>query len=169
MKQLLSRLFPFQRGLLHAYWAGNFWALYSFADKTLRLFLSSPATRSRNQSALGLVQDTSFDYLWSIQPSLTIALILLALIPMAISVWRAPRRRFFTRYLAYAIFAFFFFGYHVHEKAILMVLVAYSGFVGTDDWSAEIAILLRISASISMFPLLIRINGLMASISSRNW
>jgi len=96
--QLLSRLFPFSRGLCHAYWAPNVWAMYSFSDRVLLcrelslLLTSQLQTNSKsvapylhlpvNREALtsvtrGLVGDTSFAVLPEITPRLTFILTIL--------------------------------------------------------------------------------------------
>lgn len=39
LEQVFRRLFPWGRGLLHAYWCPNVWALYAAADKAVTMLL----------------------------------------------------------------------------------------------------------------------------------
>ncbi|KAI9809410.1 MAG: glycosyl transferase [Phylliscum demangeonii] len=78
--QLLSRLFPFSRGLCHAYWAPNAWAIYSFVDRLLLAVAPRLGWRVNaaavESTSRGLVGDTSFALLPEITPKITFALTL---------------------------------------------------------------------------------------------
>lgn len=87
MGALVQRLFPFSRGLCHAYWAPNVWALYSLADRLL-ILLSPNLQISINPadtvgSTRGLVGDTVFAVMPTITPKMAFALTL---------IWQSVRR-----------------------------------------------------------------------------
>jgi alpha-1,3-glucosyltransferase len=82
LPQVISRLFPFKRGLCHAYWAPNFWALYSFLDRVLialgkRLFpayLDYLKDTNLSSATRGLIGDSQFFILPNILPIHTLIL-----------------------------------------------------------------------------------------------
>ncbi|TPX48924.1 hypothetical protein SeLEV6574_g01777 [Synchytrium endobioticum] len=154
--QVLSRLFPFKRGLCHAYWAPNFWALYAFADRVLiqiarilRLPIREVPTLTR-----GLVGDVNFVILPNIHPIHTFVLTALAQLPCLIRVWKAPSKHNFIICITLCGFASFMFGWHVHEKAILMVLVPLSLIATKSPEHARLFYVLSLAGIFSLFPLL---------------
>ena len=125
--QILSRLFPFQRGLIHDYWAPNFWAVYYFIDKVLNLILSKLGFLAITIKEGGELHHLTA--LPNVQPIITTLIILVVTLPLLYSYCKKNNIKFETLvFLCGSIF--FMFGYHVHEKAITpyigLLMVFYS-------------------------------------------
>ena len=146
--QMVRRLFPLERGLIHAYWAPNFWALYATAEKVSTFFLgaksatngvpvvsmmsgmsemSDMVSGSTGVSTAaftgGLVQVTSFQVLPQVTSTTTAVLTLVSMLPAMIRLLRRPIAGQLWPAVVYCSLCSFMFGYHVHEKAILMTLI----------------------------------------------
>lgn len=125
--QVLSRLFPFKRGLSHAYWAPNFWAMYNTLDKILVIvyrFLWKTDSEVVASMTGGLVQEFSHCILPSVTPIVTMIVTGAMMLPALVNLWfmkQTPQN--FLRCLVLCAMSSFLFGWHVHEKAILMVII----------------------------------------------
>eukprot|EP01102_Stenamoeba_stenopodia_P016729 TRINITY_DN5875_c0_g1_i1.p1 TRINITY_DN5875_c0_g1~~TRINITY_DN5875_c0_g1_i1.p1 ORF type:complete len:422 (+),score=23.69 TRINITY_DN5875_c0_g1_i1:331-1596(+) len=157
LKDVLLRLFPFdERGLTHAYWAPNFWALYSFLDKILLIVstLAGHQPSSVGNMTGGLVGEVKHSILPSITPSITMLITIIALLPVLVSLWRFPNPKLFILANVYSVLCFFSFGWHVHEKAILMATIPFCfASVGSAE-EYKLFKILSSSAHFSLFPLL---------------
>ncbi|XP_031729891.1 dolichyl pyrophosphate Glc1Man9GlcNAc2 alpha-1,3-glucosyltransferase [Anarrhichthys ocellatus] len=160
LPQVLSRLFPFKRGLCHAYWAPNFWALYNMLDKSLavlgvRLKLLEEAELPRASMTGGLVQEFQHSVLPSVTPSVTLVCTLLSILPAVASIWWRPRgARGFLRCLLLCALGSFMFGWHVHEKAVLLAILPLSILAVESREDAGIYLVLTTTGHYSLFPLL---------------
>ena len=125
--QVLTRLFPFKRGLCHAYWAPNFWSVYNTADKILSVLATKAGLHTGTVAASmtgGLVQDIEHSVLPNISPLTTAVLTIMAMLPALAKLWTCPANvTQFVRCLALCAWTSFLFGWHVHEKAILLVIL----------------------------------------------
>uniref|UniRef100_A0A8C6UD73 Alpha-1,3-glucosyltransferase n=1 Tax=Neogobius melanostomus TaxID=47308 RepID=A0A8C6UD73_9GOBI len=132
LPQVLSRLFPFKRGLCHAYWAPNAWALYNAADKGLAVLgLRLGLVESGPQASMtgGLVQEFRHTVLPSVSPSVTLPSCLCAV-------------------------CLFLFGWHVHEKAVLIAILPLSVLAVQSREDAGIFLILSTTGHYSLFPLI---------------
>lgn len=161
LPQLVGRLFPFTRGLCHAYWAPNFWALYAAADRCL-IFVARRLGWGLNEAALGsltrgFVGDTQFAVLPDIAAIHTMIITLLVQLVVLQKLWRSPTIDNFIGSLTLCGFASFLFGWHVHEKAILIVLIPFSLMAVKSKLHLRAFIILSVAGVYSLFPLLFHV------------
>ena len=170
-----NRLFPFDRGLLHSYWAPNFWAIYSLIDKLL-LFndkkFNNKEYKKKNISSLGatsingVTKETGFDILPNITSDIS-NLIVLSFIIIYISKKilfenrkcdnNIKRCKLILKYCIMSNLIFFNFGYQVHEKAFIIISLMSLIYVIITDFNKE-------SDSISVLSFLLVLIGIIAQI-----
>nr|AAC27468.1 putative glucosyltransferase [Arabidopsis thaliana] len=158
IQQVISRMFPFGRGLCHAYWAPNFWVFYIILDKGLAVLLRKLGYEIQIPSASftgGLVGDSSpFAVLPQITPLTTFAMVLLAISPCLIKAWKKPHSGLVARWVAYAYTCGFLFGWHVHEKASLHFTIPLAIVAVQSLEDAKHYFLVSIVSCYSLYPLL---------------
>ncbi|CAJ0639124.1 10749_t:CDS:2 [Entrophospora sp. SA101] len=141
--QVLGRLFPFKRGLCHAYWAPNFWALYSALDRVL-IVAGKQLGLELNEAAVDSVTRGLFSL---------------------IKLWKFPTYMNFLKSLISCGYSSFLFGWHVHEKAVLLVLIPFSLIVSENYHLLRTFMILSTSGLISLLPLLFKATGFKAVIN----
>lgn len=158
IQQVFRRMFPFGRGLCHAYWAPNFWVFYIILDKVLAFLLVKLGFDIKAPTASftgGLVGDSSpFAVLPMVTPLATFILVLLAMSPCLYKAWKNPQPRMITRWVAYAYLCGFLFGWHVHEKASLHFVIPLAIVAVQSMADAKHYYLMSIVSCYSLFPLL---------------
>jgi len=154
----LSRMFPFGRGLTHSYWAPNVWAVYSFLDRFLGFGFGVKASPGAISPTSGVVGMTDMLLLPNISPTFALFATIFAFLPLMLLIWKDRRRATpFITWVGLGCAVPFEFGWHIHEKAVLMILfpiligkLVKGGPSGWKEWD------LSVFACASLFPLLPR-------------
>ncbi|XP_076181010.1 ALG6/ALG8 family glucosyltransferase xit isoform X1 [Ptiloglossa arizonensis] len=161
LPQVFSRLFPFKRGLVHAYWAANAWALYIGIDKVASIIFKHLGWLKMTKSAVmtgGLVQEQSFTILPTPTPLVTFLLTFLSILPALYCLFfkkhYATNPKQFVRCLVLCTLCSFMFSWHVHEKAILTAIIPLCVLGVTNKDDARIFLILSSTGHIALLPLL---------------
>ncbi|KAJ3937336.1 MAG: glycosyltransferase family 57 protein [Lentinula lateritia] len=158
--QLMSRLFPFTRGLNHAYWAPNAWALITAADRVLLRYAKSTGQifhinmAGVSSTSRGLVGDTVFAVLPNIKPLHTFTITIALQSIVLIKLWFHPTYKSFLTALTLCGYSSYLFGWHVHEKAVLLILVPLSLLAAERHAYFRTFVIATVAGVFSLFPLL---------------
>ncbi|WFC97542.1 dolichyl-P-Glc:Glc1Man9GlcNAc2-PP-dolichol alpha-1,3-glucosyltransferase [Malassezia yamatoensis] len=148
---IFHRLFPFHRGLIHAYWAPNVWALYTASDRVLLMLKGHAPIPSTSR---GIVGDTNFGVLPNVSPKVCFLLAMAFSAIYSIRLWQRPTYRALLLCITLCALTSFAIGWHVHEKAVLMAVVPLSMAASYSyDYFRAWEILTAV-AIVSLFPLL---------------
>ena len=158
LAQLKTRLFPFKRGLTHAYWAPNVWAVYNAADWIMAKILFRKSETPAYMT--GVVQEFDHLLLPSISPLVTLLVTIVALVPVLVVLWQrchftANPNILFLRSVVLCSLSAFLFSWHVHEKAILMPILPLTLLAILSHEDARIWIIASVAGTVALFPLLI--------------
>ncbi|PWN89857.1 hypothetical protein FA10DRAFT_240323 [Acaromyces ingoldii] len=158
VKQMVSRLFPFSRGLNHAYWAANFWALYTFADRVLIKLVGVMAwaddENAQVSASRGIIGDTVFGVLPQITAGHCFLLTLAFTVVFSARLWFRPTYHSFVESIGLFGLTSFLYGFHVHEKAVLVGLLPLTLLASLDYRLARSILVLSLSGIVGLFPLL---------------
>jgi len=171
MQQILKRLFPFGRGLVHDYWAANVWALYLFASRVATfIFRKAPIPADIR----GLLE--SFIPFPEPNPSLVALLLLVGLWPGGIDMaWKVGRwslvkplcnpGKFFIHAVVFCSLSGFMLGYHVHEKAIMTAVIPLTLLATNSRHTARLYIRTCVFGLFGLLPLLFRPEELLLKVT----
>jgi len=155
---LLSRLFPVGRGLCHAYWAANVWAVANVVDKVAcKLTPGCDSTTAQLTSGLvGSEEHQQFAMLPAVGPSVCLLLSVAGMIPALCSLAARPSFNRFLQTIVVSTLSAFMFGYHVHEKHILSSLIPLGLLIRCGKAHAALFFNLSVVSCVSLFPLLFK-------------
>lgn len=110
-----------------------------------------------NSSTRGLVGDTAFAILPQVTPKTTFILTLTTQILPLAKLFFDPKWDNFIGTITLCAYSSFLFGWHVHEKAILLVIIPFSLIATKDRRFLGAFRPLAVAGNISLFPLLFTI------------
>ena len=150
LRQITLRLFPFDRGLVHDYWAGNVWAFWAAMQKIVGLVSSHRITEPT--------------------PGCVSLCLLASLMPGAYRAHIAAMKQSNQEILislAYCALASFMFAYHVHEKAIATALVPLTIlYLGYEIADPSLIWVINAFALLGLFPLFFKSTELFLKLST---
>mmetsp|Transcript_18914 Transcript_18914/g.41113 ORF Transcript_18914/g.41113 Transcript_18914/m.41113 type:complete len:549 (+) Transcript_18914:133-1779(+) len=159
MIQILRRLFPFSRGLVHDYWAANIWAIYTFANRVFVAVIRRLVPILVMPLSSGLASRLERLHLPEPSPLMCASILLLTIIPgLQMASLRLTNKKLIES-VVYVSFCAFMLAYHVHEKAILTTLIPLTLLVEPchrSDYHNLLFWHIAIWGLLSLFPLLFR-------------